>query len=271
MNSKFMKISKFASYYERMILSFYISNNLQNNWLDALYFFFHCVFFGGRRDNLSKVYKEHAFEIIKKFTIQGKKLDNDIIEEIDNKLNEKTSSDYKFPDKDKKMVNEILTKLQEIPNYNIVNYTLQYLRKWNPEDINIINEEIEKIHGIGRKKTTLFFRDLADINHLEEQEPEGFDKYQKEQIYKYFQPIDVWVSRVASHLGINNNLKADDKALHIVRKCFELREKVSPIKFNQGAWIMGWICGQVVSIENAINNLDQMERIMELYLEVRKS
>lgn len=266
-----MKISEFASYYESMILSSYNSNNLKSNWLDALYFFFHCVFFGGRRDNLSKEYKEHAFEIIKKFSNQGKKLNDEIIGEIDSKLKEKTSSGYKFPDRDRKMVNEILIKLQEIPNYNIINYTLQYLKKWNPRDIKNIYEEIREIHGIGRKKTTLFLRDLVDIFNLEDLEPESLNKVQKEQMYKYFQPIDIWVSRVASYLGLNTNLKNDDKALHIVKKCFELREKVSPIKFNQGAWLMGWICGQIIRVEDAINNLDKLERIMKYYLEIRKS
>jgi len=233
LDSKFKKISEFAGYYEGMMLSSYILSNLKNNWLDALEFFFHCVFFGGRRDNLSKEYKDYAFEIIKEFSIQGKNLDHEIIREIDSKLKENTPSGKKFPEKDKKMVNEILKKLQEIPDYNIINYALNYLEKWNPRDIERIYNEIIIIFGIGRKKTTLFLRDLVDIFNLEDLKPEGLDKDQKEQMYRYFQPIDIWVSRVASHIGINNNSKDDDKALLIVKKCFELREKVSPIKFNE--------------------------------------
>lgn len=101
-------------------------------------------------------------------------------------------------------------------------------------------------------------------------------KQYKEQMYKYqmdkyFQPIDVWVSRVAKHLGINSNLDADNKALQIVKKCLESEEKVSPIKFNQGAWLMGWICGQVIKVEDAINNLDTIERIIKCYNEIKKN
>ena len=256
-----------------MILSSYNLNKLKKNWLDALEFFFHCVFFGGRRDNLSREYKDHTFKIITSFITNDKNLDVEIIRKIHDKLMEKTPRGNKFPEKDRKMVKEILEKLLEIQNNNIVTYTLNYLEKWDLNGIEKIYNEIKEIHSIGRKKTTLFLRDLVDIFNLEDLEMAKQYKEQmhKYQMYKYFQPIDVWVSRVAKHFGINSNLNDDDKALQIVKNCLESEEKVSPIKFNQGAWLMGWICGQIIKVEDAINNLDTIERIIKCYNDIKKA
>jgi len=271
--SQLKKISEFAKYYESMILFSYNLNKLKKNWLDALEFFFHCVFFGGRRDNLSREYKDHTFKIIKSFFTNEKNLNVEIIGKIDDKLMEKTPGGKKFPGKDRKMVKEILEKLLEIQNNNIVTYTLNYLEKWDLNGIEKIYNEIKEIFNIGRKKTTLFLRDLVDIFNLEDLEMAKQYKEQmhKYQMYKYFQPIDVWVSRVAKHFGINSNLYDDNKALQIVKKCLESEEKVSPIKFNQGAWLMGWICGQIIKVEDAINNLDTIERIIKCYNDIKKS
>ena len=80
--SKLKKISEFAKYYESMILSSYNLNKLKKNWLDALEFFFHCVFFGGRRDNLSREYKDNTFKIITSFITNDKNLNVEIINTI---------------------------------------------------------------------------------------------------------------------------------------------------------------------------------------------
>lgn len=34
---------------------------------------------------------------------------------------------------------------------------------------------------------------------------------------------------------------------------------------------MGWICSQVIKVEDAINNLDTIERIIKCYNDIKKS
>lgn len=56
---------------------------------------------------------------------------------------------------------------------------------------------------------------------------------------KFFQPIDVWVRKVAHQLGIisDENCPEDQVRSRIIEAC--AKAGVSAFKFNQGAWYLG--------------------------------
>ena len=57
-------------------------------------------------------------------------------------------------------------------------------------------------------------------------------------VYYYSQPIDTWVRQVSEAIGLVGRGLNNDKIIEqIVEKCLEL--KISPIKYNQGAWYIG--------------------------------
>jgi len=85
--------------------------------------------------------------------------------------------------------------------------------------------------------------------------------------YKYFQPIDTWVHQIAKQLKIVSsktpNWKTDAEA--IVEVC--LKNNVSPIRFNEGSWIMGSFFGSIFGEDKLhvlINNLDKIQKIFNI-------
>jgi len=66
------------------------------------------------------------------------------------------------------------------------------------------------------------------------------------------QPVDTWVRQVAYEAGMIKNLDEPDKKvrINIVEAC--LKSDVSTIRFNQGAWYLGYH-----SFELLINKLKE--------------
>jgi hypothetical protein len=255
-------ISDFGGYYKEMYLCHYKEKNLQDKWLEALNFFFGHIFPGGRRDSLSLEYEEYAMKTVKNHTVTGE-LNNEVIENIISDLKKRTQKNYKFPKRDRDMVKETLKFLLKIPNHNIVNYSIEKIKKG---EISGLFEKIKDIVGIGSKRATLFLRDVVDVFGLEEN---YIKNSTKDNAYIYLQPIDVWVHDVAKHLGIvqSKNPSWEKDAPKIVKKCKDCG--VSPIDFNEGAWIIGKYFAEIIGLEKALEHPAEFREIMDLYKRVK--
>ena len=273
LKSKIKKVCTLSTIHKNLFFPKYDKDELQNDWLKALDFFFDHVFYGGRREKLSQEYKERAFEIIRnKVELNKNTLNHQMIEEIFDKLALKVKGQNKFPEYDNKMVKNTLELLLNIHSeqgsYNIINYSLKKIDLNKPDLMNIF-DELNKIHNIAQKKGTLYLRDLISFFELEEQ----IRKNSKTddiliRNFSYLCPIDTWVFQVSSKLGIlkDNEFQSGQEknyAETITRFCFNL-EDISVMEYNQGAFALGFYFGSILSVEKAINNLDSVLQIKNI-------
>ena len=88
---------------------------------------------------------------------------------------------------------------------------------------------VENVRGIGVKIAPLYLRDIAHLGRIPESKIK--DEY-------LLQPIDTWLNQALSILfGIDVPRKLKEKQETIVNLCE--RANVSPIAFNEGAWVLG--------------------------------
>ena len=268
-SQKIEKIASFSIYFRKFYRAPYKKEWILRDWLESLKILFDHIFFGGRRDTLSKKYETIVFkEIMKNF-------------KKETELNEKSIQDLcktlenlekpKIPERDIKMVKQILQKLlKKDVNYNLIKYFHNKLENDLEKNIEKVYEELKKIHGIGIKKSTLLLRELCSIFNLED-DIKKLDN--KKEVYKYTQPIDTWVFKVSKKLGIlgdSAELKDsnwDKNSKRIVDECILFGS--SPIKFNEGAWLLGYYFGEKIKIENLLNNLDKVDKIFELIDQIK--
>jgi len=85
------------------------------------------------------------------------------------------------------------------------------------------------IRGIGSKIASLYLRDIAYNAKLAESSIRD---------QRYLQPVDTWIDQALKIIFGNKEQKAlKEKQEIIVKLC--KAAKVSPISFNQGAWVLG--------------------------------
>lgn len=88
---------------------------------------------------------------------------------------------------------------------------------------------VKNVRGIGVKITPLYLRDIAHLGRIPESKIK--DEY-------LLQPIDTWLKQALSILfGIDVPRKLKEKQETIVNLCEQAN--VSPIAFNEGAWVLG--------------------------------
>jgi thermostable 8-oxoguanine DNA glycosylase len=195
---------------------------LTENWFKALEFWFSKSFFRGRRDSISIMFLNRALGVVQSF---GKDkilaTPEDVIEGalmgagVNNHI-------------DRKMVIESIKFLRSIKDNNIVKYCLLAIK--DRKTVEVYNELIN-IHGIGPKLASFFLRDLCFLYRIE--------PATKEELI-CVQPVDTWVRKVAVRLGIPGCTPDKHEAQTvepIVSFC--TKHKISPLKFNCGAWYAG--------------------------------
>lgn len=123
---------------------------------------------------------------------------------------------------------ELLFDRRDIPDSNIVNYTLAHIRSGKTPDV---YHHLQEIYGIGRKIASLWLRDVVMIWELE--------SYLKNRIDLFCcQPIDTWIRQITTEMNIAPNKTPDKiRAMRIIAACEA--ENVSPLLFNAGAWMSG--------------------------------
>ncbi len=224
-------------YIEKHLTNVFNTDLMLKDWWEGLQFFLSHSFYQGRRDEISMRVEEKAMNVLKEFVRTNNDdatfLINPInFPKIENALSQVVGKGKIGRGRDIKM---IISKLKE---RNIVNYSISKIKNGNTKEHFY---ELQNIVSIGPKITSFYLRDLICMYSL--------DSFMSEEDLVFLQPIDTWVRKVAFKVGIIDNLDEDESIIRekIVKTCLSL--KISTIKFNQGAWFLGYNSFDIV-LEN---------------------
>jgi hypothetical protein len=230
-------------YIERHLTDVFDTNLMLKDWWAGLQFFLSRSFYQGRRDTISMRVEEKAMDVLQEFVKTNNNDATFLINpnsflEIKNALKEVIGKGKIGRGRDIDMVISILDFVSKLTERNIVNYSISKIKNGKIKDHFF---ELQKIISIGPKITSFYLRDLICMYSLE--------KYMSEEDLIFLQPIDTWVRKVALKVGIIDKNNEDDSVVRekIVKACLDLN--VSTIKFNQGAWFLGYNSFDIV-LEN---------------------
>jgi hypothetical protein len=231
--------------YKRRWLEQYNINTLLTDWWEALKFYFDRSFNRGRRDSLSQKFKEKAIEALHKFKIWEKLEDLKINGWLDKVNFDNNENPLQIVLReagvnnrgDRLMVIGTLSFILNLKERNIIKWSVEEIKNGKIKEV---YKQLDNIPYIGDKLASFYIRDVVDLYELE--------PFISSDDFIFTQPIDTWVRQICSKLGIisekfltKQNLSKRDLLeikQAIIRTCEQL--KVSPIKFNQGAWYIGF-------------------------------
>jgi len=191
--------------------------------LAALAFMCGKFFARGRRDSVSTVFRDKALELLDTY----KSLENIDLRDLDVRLHERgVNNRY-----DRRMVVASIrfARTLQANDCNVFNWAAAAIREQRAAEA---YSALDNIFAVGDKLATFYLRDVALL--------EGTEEAIESDDYRYFQPVDTWVERVAESLGIvekrdrHKRWTVKDK---IIKAC--LAADVSPLFFNAGAWMVG--------------------------------
>ncbi len=170
----------------------------ENDWLSALRFFFNRVLFQGRADTISsKVFRRVTESIEEAIRETGENVSlGDLKEVLRPKLERRIGRGKVGKGGDIELVMSTLNFLEEeVEDRNIINYSIRLI-KFGQIDC-LYYRLCEEIKGVGPKTASLFLRDLYFIA-----EEEIGDSFRRSKDFLFLLPVDVWVRRVVSCLGL---------------------------------------------------------------------
>jgi len=221
-------------YIEEHLTGIFDTDLMLKNWWEGLQFFLSRSFYQGRRDTISMRVEEKAMNTLKKFIADNENnpivlLNENNFLDIKNALKEVIGKGKIGRGRDIEMIISILKFVSDLEEKNIVNYSISKIKKGEVKEHFY---ELQKIISIGPKITSFYLRDLICMYSL--------DKDMSKEDLIFLQPIDTWVRKVAFKIGIIDNINEQDQSVRekIVKACLDLG--VSTIKFNQGAWFLGY-------------------------------
>ncbi|MEM5799642.1 MAG: hypothetical protein QXZ43_03170 [Candidatus Aenigmatarchaeota archaeon] len=230
-------------YIEKYLTGVFDIDLILKDWWEGLQFFLSRSFYQGRRDIISMRVEENVMNTLKRYIEENGKNTAVILKEnnfpdIKNALKEVIGKGKIGRCRDIDMVISILTFVSKLEERNIVNYSISKIKNGKVKDHYF---ELQKIISIGPKITSFYLRDLICMYSLE--------RYMSKEDLIFLQPIDTWVRKVAFKVGIIDKNNEDDSIVRekIVKACLDLN--VSTIKFNQGAWFLGYNSFDIV-LEN---------------------
>jgi hypothetical protein len=236
-------IAAYADAYSEQFLKQYDAERLSSlltNWWAALDFFFGRVCYQGRRDEISdRVYRAIIESLAPSFDGDGRddaywRLREQAWAPIEAELRMRLGKGKVGRGRDITTALSTLDFIGCIPDLNIVSTSVRQIRAGKIADhyAELQRSRSETgIIGVGPKVAALYLRDVVFLYDLE-------DRVDPESAFS-LQPIDVWVRRVALRYGIVDE-GASDAAIQqaIAASCQE--HGVSPVRFNQGAWVVGY-------------------------------
>lgn len=278
MKDLLMKIESLSDYYLSMmkqetrsyIMAGGDANKILDSWWLSLIFFFDRVFYQGRRDEVSTMFKEATIIALEEFLgkTEQEKLsqlirlkDNGCLDyhsygfgdkvvarlpslcsELKAKLNgkyfvqlpngnKKERSTGKARDREMTIDTlRFLTENLEKHDFNILKYTISQIRD---HGLNRLYGQLTDIRQVGDKTARLFLRDAVAVYDLEKLELDVEE-------LSLLQPVDTWVRQICRSSQVKLVSKdTSDREIQkkIVKLCLDMG--VSPIKFNQGIWYLG--------------------------------
>lgn len=241
------KIAKYGDkFVEKHLIPAFDTGLMLQDWWQGLQYFLHYSFFQGRADTISIKVEKAAMNILKRH-ITGKntntliRLSKDNFAKIREELKQVIGKSKIGKGRDIDMVISILNFASKLKEENIVKYSISKIKKGK---LKSHFYELQTIISIGPKIASLYLRDLVWMYSLER-------LISKDDLV-YLQPIDTWVRKVAFKTGIIDDIKLSDTQVRqkIVEACQNL--DISTIKFNQGAWYVGYYAFDIV-----LENLDK--------------
>jgi len=234
---------------ERHLTPVFDTDLMLRNWWQGLQYFLHYSFYQGRRDVTSMKVEERAMDVLKRY-ITGKneneliQLKKDNFAKIRKELKQVIGKGKIGRGRDVNMVISILNFVSKLKDKNIVKYSISKIKKGVLKN-HFYELQPKKIISIGPKITSLYLRDLVCMYSLE--------KFISKEDLIFLQPIDTWVRKVAFKVGIIDDIKSSDEEVRrkIVETCRNL--DISTIKFNQGAWYIGYYSFDII-----LENLDKI-------------
>lgn len=242
------KIAKYGDkFVEKHLIPAFDIGLMLRDWWQGLQYFLHYSFFQGRADIISIKVEKAAMNILKRY-ITGKStnaliwLSKGNFAKIRKELKQAIGKRKIGKGRDIDMVISILNFASKLKEKNIVKYSISKIKKG---ELKSHFYELQTIISIGPKIASLYLRDLVWMYSLER-------LISKDDLV-YLQPVDTWVRKVAFKTGIIDDIKLSDTQVRqkIVEACQNL--DISTIKFNQGAWYVGYYAFDIV-----LENLDKI-------------
>lgn len=236
-------LEKFGERYEREHLNGIDVDSMRADWFCALGFFLDHIYFQGRRGTLSEQFKKEAMSTLEAVFGSDQETRTSKFREAINVGIIPTDCQWKtwtdnplFLDlrrrkagkrRDIEMVLDslrFLTSCRDF-NYNIVTYSISEVESGRIGDL---YRRLDGIRQVGQKVASFYLRDLITCYHLKVSEDD----------YSLVQPLDTWVLKVATALGVCGD--RDDSTIAI-EKILQVCKQfgVDPKRFNSGAWYLG--------------------------------
>jgi hypothetical protein len=233
-------IVSYGKRYQQEELKSYHSDELANDWWLALAFFLNRASFQGRRDELSYRVYEHIRAVLEPMFSNDRDWHTyemhrqQAWKAIKGELQQRIGKGKVGKARDIEMVLSALQFISNVPDNNIVAYSVQRIRRG---DLVGHYWELQRssnrfgIVQVGPKIASFYLRDIVTLYQLESSVTED--------ALFYLHPVDVWVRKFFTKTGVVDD-GADDSTIRraIVTICNE--HQCSAVEFNQGSWYVGY-------------------------------
>ncbi len=236
------KIASFAARYRDRFLKESKPRVIASDPRAALDFFFGRACFQGRRDDISRRVYQAVIETLDEhpFSHGARPMEERERSLIESALRERIGKGKVGKSRDVEMVLSTLDYAAKLPKQNIVKYSVEQVSGGRISQHYLELQRASSKGGIiqvGPKIAAFYLRDIVCLYSLEEHVSAEFAFC--------LQPIDVWVRRLCSKIGIADDKARDDEVRRaIVAACNKYN--VPPPLFNQGAWYVGYFAHDIV-------------------------
>jgi hypothetical protein len=171
--------------------------NLEQDWFEAMLFFFSRAFMRGRRDEVSMDFLDKAVHVLNEWRprllpgLDSILLDRALLGPLVNGKSNGVSNKH-----DRRLVCDTLKFIVEgidLTPYdrNVVKYAIANIDRGKAADV---FERLDLIHAVGDKIASFFLRDVAIMW--------GLESHLRSVDRQYFQPLDTWVFKVVKGLSL---------------------------------------------------------------------
>ncbi len=278
--------------YCRKYLDFWNKERLQNNWWEALKFFFSHSFMRGRRDELSNEYYYFTIRTLEDyFSITNGNLDNSyeglkeqkehfdkeciLTFKKDKNLGRGNSVKHEDFKKEVTERNPIIKLLIDPKKVEVEWNNKTYNKKiflGNDEDVMMVLDVLKVISSDNRKNIYNYFKNTIANSGVKKAYDELIgmraisDKIATFIIrdiglinlgivnkdYEKAFPVDTWVNKIARKIGCSGESIEDIKN-YLIKKCEEA--DIDPLKFAAGLWFLGFHSLDIL-LENCLREIE---------------